>query len=232
MKIRANPAAGLTKLEVLVVIVVLVLLVVVAVFLPNSYRDWKQRSNLALCQGNLKQIVLGFQMWINDSDGQAPPWFTPAKDGGTAEFVPSGKTFRHFQVASNEFGSPKILVCPADKERGPAANWREFYNTNLSYFAGMTVDERSSPWAAGGQIMWSWLVARDEFLTGDRHITGGRLTNHLLTLVSDSPAGWQPAIHGGSGNIGFFSGEMRSMTTNQLRAELQKRNYEVRLAMP
>ena len=76
-------------------------------------------------------------MWIENSDSNAPPWLIPAPEG-TAKFIASGETRRHFQIASNEFGSPKILVCPADKERRPAANWRNFSNTNLSYFANMT----------------------------------------------------------------------------------------------
>lgn len=46
MKIRANPAAGLTKLEVMIVILVLAVL---AGLLSVSYRDWKKKSDLAQC---------------------------------------------------------------------------------------------------------------------------------------------------------------------------------------
>jgi hypothetical protein len=34
---------------------------------------------------------------------------------------------------TNELGSPKILVCPADANRKPSANWAEFTPQNVSY---------------------------------------------------------------------------------------------------
>lgn len=117
-----------------------------------------------------------------------------------------------------------------------STGWRNFSNTNLSYFANMTAG-----WFLSADIPLigkpCYLLGRkrayDKLLNGDRHITGGSLSNHMLTLVATSPAGWLPAIHGGSGNIGFLGGEVRSMTTNQLRKESQiKRDYAVRLAIP
>lgn len=191
MKIRANHAAALTKVEVLIVIVVLAGL---AGLLSVSYRDWKKSSDLAQCQGNLKQIILGFQMWISESESNAPPWLIPAPEG-TAKFIASGETFRHFQIASNEFGSPKILVCPADKERRAAANWSNFSNTNLSYFANMTAGWvlDTNIHMIGGKPWYPCERPYDMVLTGDRHITGGIITNNMLTLGATSLAGWLAA---------------------------------------
>ena len=214
--------------EVLVVIVVLAGL---AGLLSVSYRDGKKRSDLAQCQGNLKQIVRGFKIWAYDMPpefGGTFPWNIPAKDGGTREFVASGETFRHFQIASNEMGSPKILVCPGDKKRGSAGNWREFNNTNLSYFVGVNRPPPPSI-PSGNVVICDGFV--DEILAGDRHISGGRLTNQILTLDSETPASWQPTIHGGLGNIGFLSGNVGSVTTNQLQETLRRLD-SVRLAMP
>lgn len=118
-----------------------------------------------------------------------------------------------------------------------STGWRNFSNTNLSYFANMTAGwflSADIPLIGGNRVTsWEGKRAYDKLLNGDRHITGGSLSNHMLTLVATSPAGWLPAIHGGSGNIGFLGGEVRSMTTNQLRKESQiKRDYAVRLAIP
>lgn len=64
------------------------------------------------CINNLKQIGLAARLWTNDNKDQLP---------------------EDFQSMTNELGTPKILVCPADANRKPSANWAEFTPQNVSY---------------------------------------------------------------------------------------------------
>ena len=50
---------------------------------------------------------------------------------------------RIFQVMSNELGTPKILVCPADSKRQPALNFQSLQPANVSYrvYSGTNVKQ-------------------------------------------------------------------------------------------
>lgn len=40
---------------------------------------------------------------------------------------------RHFQVMSNELSTPKLLICPQDKARKPAADFVNLQAGNVTY---------------------------------------------------------------------------------------------------
>jgi hypothetical protein len=62
---------------------------------------------------NLKQIGLAAKMWELDNNDVLP---------------------RDFLSMTNELNTPKVLFCPQDKERHPAAEWASFNATeNCSY---------------------------------------------------------------------------------------------------
>lgn len=214
MKIKAQCQSGLSIVEVCIVVAAIALLA--SLFLP-SLQGSKCRPSQFRCINNLKQAALGFLVLANDGDGQFPWASTNA--GGTRAFAESLQVFRHFLAASNELVTPKILVCPKDKQRREAWDFSKFSNQNISYFLNIDASTEKPL----------------QFLSGDRNITGGTLSNGFLRLLNpaDGNAGWTPELHNNSGNIGLADGSVQQVTPAQLRDELEEQHRSVvRLAIP
>jgi hypothetical protein len=74
--------------------------------------DARARARSIACVNNLKQLGLAARIWATDNGDLLPP---------------------DFLTMSNEIASPKVLVCPEDAGRQPAANWSVFTLANVSY---------------------------------------------------------------------------------------------------
>lgn len=98
----------------------------------------KARAQTISCMNNMKQVALAFKMWAVDHDDHFP-FNVPADKGGTLELcLPGangydGNSFRHLQVMSNYLNTPKILVCPGEARRQPAANFASLLASNVTY---------------------------------------------------------------------------------------------------
>src|SRR5258708_28054014 len=115
----------------------MILIVVLLVFALISEVKKAQRVKiLEACRNNLKMVGLAYRTWSLDSRDNIPQE-VPIKEGGSKELLTSGQLFSHFQVMSNEIGTPKLLVCPADRERVIAKNFLSGGNSNVSYFASL-----------------------------------------------------------------------------------------------
>ena len=96
----------------------------------------------------MKQIGLAFRVWAIDNDGNYP-FNLSTNNGGTMELSVRGvdgvdsSAARIFQVMSNELGTPRILVCPADSKRQPALNFQSLQPANVSYrvYSGTNITE-------------------------------------------------------------------------------------------
>lgn len=135
------------------------------------------------------------------------------------EYTNASEIFRHFQVASNELSSPKILVCPEDKGRVRALSFdQNFSNRNLSYFVGLGADETSP----------------QTVLSGDRTITtNGRIMSGILTLTINSPVSWAKGLHQGCGNILSGDGSVFQASDAMLKnIVVEGTNLPTRLAIP
>jgi hypothetical protein len=109
-----------------------------AMLLPALARA-KTRAQSISCVNNLKQIGLAYRMWAMDNGDQFP-FNVSTNKGGTLEFCARGddgfdqNAFRHFMVLSNYVGSnPRLLVCPADSSRQPAADFLSLRAVNVTY---------------------------------------------------------------------------------------------------
>src|SRR5207302_2405662 len=178
----------------------------------------QQRAKRVSCTCNLKQIGLSFRTWSLDHYDQYPMQ-TPLTNGGLMEITSTAPAYVYFQVMSNELSTPKIVVCPADKNRRPATNFGVgFSNTNLSYFVGLSANE------AYPQM----------FLSGDRNLTNGLPIRYgFLDLVTNVPAGWTHELHRGQGNIGLADGSVQQFNAPRLRDAITNTGDTTnRLAMP
>lgn len=188
---RANRA--FTLVEFMVVVVMLVVLVILVV--PHSIRA-KQKAKRISCIGRLKQSSLAFRQWSIDRTNHYPMQVS-VEFGGTRELIPSGQTFRHFEVMSNELNTPLLLACPADKERIPALSFRPgIANSNVSYFVGL-----------GPQSL----------LSGDRTIFNGVCpVSGAVALMTNNFAGWSEDIHQGGINVALADGSVQGLSSNRL----------------
>jgi len=164
------------------------------------------------CVNNLKQIDTAFRIWETDHSN-AYPMEVSSDAGGSREYAFGPEVFRHFQVMQNELGqSPKIVVCPADRDRYAATNFDNFNNSNLSYFVGITVSATN----ANPNLL----------LSGDRNLANGASTSRsLMRLTTNDFAGWAIGIHGDekdpAGNVLLADGSVLQLRTPGLRQALK-----------
>ena len=199
--------------DVLIVVATLVLLGFV--LLPVFSRA-KARPKRVNCISRLKEIGLAFHIWSNDNDDQFP-WMT-STNGGTLKFTNSPNVFLHFQAASNELGSPKILACASDSGKKPASDFNKFDNRNLSYFIGLD----------------SNINKPETILSGDRNLTtnGVALGSGVFPLTAGDTLGWTTANHPG-GNVGLADGSAQPCSSAALQKQwLAVTNLVRRLAIP
>ncbi len=113
------------------------------------------------------------------------------------DLVGNGTVFPHFQLLSNELSTPKVLVCPNDEKRSPAANFAVgFSDTNLSYFLGLDSARENS----------------SSLLSGDRNLTNRPVTGTVVVSVTTNLIlGWGKDLHSGKANVCFGDGSARQV---------------------
>jgi hypothetical protein len=186
-----------------------------------SLRQMKNKSIADACRDNLKEVGLAFRLNVGDSYA----YFTThrsVRQEGSAELIGTGQTFVHFLALTNALPelSPKIFVCPADKQKISAKNFAsEFSDANVSYFVGLGADE----------------CYPQMFLSGDRNLaTAGRpLAKGLFVLMTNTPLSWTTNIHISSGTICFADGSVQFLNSEGLAQAVQKQEWATnRLAIP
>ena len=113
---QLNPTArsdrAFTATEAMIVMVMLMVLAVLAMMWVKDQQAKSEKAARIRCVGNLKNLGLAFKVFANDNDDKFPFATTNVLAGGNDHTL-----WLHFQAMSNECGSAKILVCPADRER-------------------------------------------------------------------------------------------------------------------
>ena len=206
---------GFTLIECLVVVAVIAVL---AGLLLPALAKAKARAQRIQCVGNLKGIGLSLRQWSLDKTN-AYPWSISTSYGGTLEHVPTGDVWRHFQVISNELVRPEQLVCPADRERTPARDFRsKLSNTNISYFVGVDAAD----------------TMPQMFLAGDRNIVGGTLLpGRILLVTSNDVVRWDNRMHQRQGNVALADGSVQGFSFSRLNEALRWTGVATnRLALP
>jgi prepilin-type processing-associated H-X9-DG protein len=197
------------KRELAVVIACLAGVSAFVVF-PAMLRN-AERSKRMSCVSNLKQVGLSFRTWALDC-GDSYPMRVSVANGGTMETISNGLAFYHFQVMSNELGSPKVLVCPADTLRKPATQFIDMGDANLSYFVGIDAADTNP----------------DMLLAGDDNIliNGAPPRNHLVSLLTNATVAWSQRRHGGQGNLALADGSVQQLSSARLTEALANTGSE------
>ena len=212
----------LTRLEV--VVIVAVLAIVFGLMIPGLIQDGA-KANRITCNNYLKNIGLAYRIFATDNQGlypfQIPTNGMPGKDqdtstsGGTLEFASdAGSAWRHFVVLSNELSSPKLLFCPADKERTAARHFSQFTN----HFSQFT-DNRFLSYTVG-------MSATDDrpqsVLSGDRNLRldGAPLSNVVVSFRSNANVAFDQRIHVNAGNLLLGDGSVQQVTSDRLREQI------------
>lgn len=205
MRIKINSSNGAFGLmELLVVIVVGFILFLL--LLPGVSKD-RRRREFAVCANNLKQVGLAFTTWSEDNGKNYPMHFRT--NGFDGESLANSRAMSgYFQIMSNELGTPKLLVCPADKKRRTATDFGTNFNSGtISYFVGLDADT----------------LLPESFLAGDRNLTNGSVSrNGIVEFTTNSLAGWTYDVHERQGYILMGDGSIQKCSESRVRAALHK----------
>lgn len=192
-----------TAMEAMFVVVALMVLAVLAMMWLQTLQEQKQRAARIKCAGNLKQIGLAFKVFANDNDDKFPFATTNALAGGNNHTL-----WLHFQAMSNECGSAKILMCPADRERlnnikadftaGPLG-LASAGNAALGYGASLDADE----------TLPNAILAIDRNLVTNAMNLFGKV---FIATAAGPPPEWDTRQHNLRGNLALADGSVQQVT--------------------
>ncbi len=97
-----------TLIELLVVIAIIAILA--GLLLPVLAKG-KERGRTAACLGNLHQLGVAFQIYVDENNDYIPLMEDRSTNSAITNLYPSVDV-----VLSNQLGNPKILHCPSDNQ--------------------------------------------------------------------------------------------------------------------
>lgn len=180
-------------------VVVALIALLAGLYLPALHKA-KTKGGQVRCLSNLRQVGLAMRMFAEDNNNQFPMQVARAS-GGSREYIERGETWRHFLLLSNHLSTPKLLVCPADRQ-SLATNWSQLTNTSVSYFVGVDAHYGDAK----------------HFLSGDRNLAiSTDDSSKVVWLNKGEEVAWTQELHNGSGNILFADNHLEMLSNEGLR---------------
>lgn len=214
---------ALTSTEVMFVVVALMVLAVLAMmWVQGSRANWEKSARIR-CVGNLKNAALAYKVFANDNDDKFPFATTNALAGSNDHTL-----WLHFQAMSNELGSAKIVMCPADSER--------LNNMKSDYTAGpMGLASAGNAAVSYGGTLDASEVMPNTVLLLDRNLVTNawNLRGKVFLAFSNRPPEWDTRQHKLCGNLALADGSVRQASNTVLADQVRQQDVATnRLLLP
>jgi len=205
-----------TLVELLVVIAIIGIL---AAMLMPALSSAMARAKRIWCENNLRQIGIGFHVFLHDHNGKCP-MTVPMLDGGAQEFVQNGYavpgafyfSYRQFQSLSNELVVARILACKSDLQRTNADSFATLQNANVSYFIGVNAD----------------FGRPDSVLSGDRNLACNPSPSPtIIRTTSGASFWWTSEVHTFKGNVLYSDSHVEEWNNTTLNKNFKYNPYEI-----
>jgi len=244
MNERKQRRKAFTLIELLVVIAIIAILA--ALILPALAKA-KNKGLRVKCTSNHKQMVLGFNLWLNDAESNLLPfrqvWSAggnkaiPATQGPLSGWQPN--VWFQFWWLSNQIRTPVILGDPADKRRSgepvyrPAVDFTDrpdglivVKNQGVSYAlsidAGVISGGKAQPVDQSQNHMMT--LCRNAYTPDTSGCSAGigQATAYLGGAGAYPATKWNQSVHGTTGgNVSLLDGSAHQVTLTQLKTILQ-----------
>src|SRR3954451_563742 len=214
---------GFTLIELLVVIAIIAILA--GLLLPALARA-KAKAKRIECVNQLRQIGIGLRIWANDN-GDKFPWAVSTANNGAFE---SNDWIDNFRAASNELNHPKIMVCPADKEKLAVSDWRFASGDSASFFYSPQGDELKPETILAGDadVLGGGVAAATFSLAAAANFTGGAQGGGVSPndpswgsyLGSSIDIEWGSKLHDRGGNALLSDGSVHQYNLTAIREQM------------
>ncbi len=193
-------------------------------FVASTLNAARRMAKGIHCVNNLKNVGLAFRVFATDHDDHFP-WQVPAKDGGTANLFDQPESlWRHFlvvtnaQMRPNNLDQPRILWCPMDYSKRPAATFfANPANPRAAVFSGnQHVSYFLNLGASTNELQ---AETPDRILSGDRNllVDGKAIEPGATQLSGGQTVGFTAGkIHRGYGQWLFADGSVWQGISNRV----------------